>query len=233
MKAKLLSSVSVGWGLLSILAILSIPSLAAAQLGDLPVVEPAQATPVEAAVPVPAASTLYRVHLAVDGNVPGSVKVLAKLDIAMPVRATISVFRDGLLVSTTHSNEQGRFQLPGLLPGVYSVIADAGNHMGVFAVEVLPYKREAVAGAPVALTAATSDGAEDDGEATLDLLLSTEADDTPTEAVPMEPLYAPMMSGGGGGGGGGGGMLLGLAGLAGLAGLGGLGGGGAASPATP
>jgi len=230
MKSKVLRFVSAGWGVLAIFTALMIPSFAAAQLGELPAVKPGEATSSETAAP--ASPSLHRVHLAVDGNVPGSVKVLDKLDMPMPVRAAISVFRDGLLVSTTHSNEQGRFQLPGLLPGVYSVIADAGRNMGVFAVEVLPHKRAAIAAAPVALTAAASEGSED-GETTLDLLLSAETDDTSTEVAPMQPLYAPMMSGGGGGGGGGGGMLLGLAGLAGLAGLGGLGGGSAASPATP
>ncbi len=231
MKAKVLSSVSVTWGFLAVLSVLMIPSFAVAQLGDLPIVEPVETAPAVAATPLPAASSLCRVHLAVDGNVPGSVKVQTKLGTPMPVRATISVFRDGLLVSTTHANEQGRFQLPGLLAGTYSVIADASSHMGVFAVEVLPYKREATAVTPVALTAA-GEGSPD-GEMSLDLVLATEADDEPMDPLLVDPMYAPMMSGGGGGGGGGGGMLLGLAGLAGLAGLGGLGGGGTASSATP
>lgn len=235
MKARA-SLISVGFGFAAILGVLTCPSLATAQLGDLPVVEsaptvePGVPTSADAAVPKSAASSLYRVHLAVDGHVPGSVKVLGKSGVLAPVRATVSVFQNGLLLTTTHSNERGHFQLPGLRPGTYSVIADAGRHMGVFAVEVLPCRKEKAAIAPVALT--TTAGEETpDGEMTLDLVLSNEVDDETEDESPIVDGY-PMMSGGGGGGGGGG-ALAGLLGLAGLAGLGGLGSGGGASPATP
>ena len=234
MKAKT-SLISIGFGFAAILGVLICPSLANAQLGDLPVVEsaptvePGVPTSADAAVPTRAATSLYRVHLAVDGYVPGSVKILNKGGVLMPVRATVSVFQNGLLLTTTHSNERGQFQLPGLRPGTYSVIADAGRYMGVFAIEVLPYRKEKAAIAPVALTTTASEEAAN-GEMTLDLVLSNETDDETEDELPIIDDY-PMMSGGGGGGGGG--ALAGLLGLAGLAGLGGLGGGGGASPATP
>lgn len=235
MKAKT-SLISVGFGFSAVLVVLMCPTLANAQLGDLPViesapsVEPGMPTSAEPVSPRPATSSLYRVHLAVDGHVPGSVKILDKGGVLTPVRATVSVFQNGLLLTTTHSNERGHFQLPGLRPGTYSVIADAGRYMGVFAVEVLPPVKEKAAIAPVALTTTASEDTPD-GEMTLDLVLSNEVDDETEDEPPFVDGY-PMMSGGGGGGGGGG-ALAGLLGLAGLAGLGGLGGGGGASPATP
>jgi hypothetical protein len=235
MKAKT-SLISVGFGFAAVLVVLTCPTLATAQLGDLPLVEsaptvqPGVPTSADAAVPTRAASSLYRVHLAVDGHVPGSVKILGKAGVLTPVRATVSVFQNGLLLTTTHSNERGHFQLPGLRPGTYSVIADAGRYMGVFTVEVLPYKKEKAAVTPVSLTAAEGEETPD-GEMTLDLVLANEVDDETEDELPIVDGY-PMMSGGGGGGGGGG-ALAGLLGLVGLAGLGGIGGGGGASPATP
>lgn len=235
MKVDLISLRRLGWGGAVVVALLACPSFATAQLGDLPAVESAPAvkpgvlTSADASAPVPAGASSYRVHLAVDGHIPGSVKVLGKAGALTSVRATVSVFQNGLLLTTTHSNERGHFQLPGLRPGSYSVIADAGKHMGVFAVEVLAYKKEGAVIAPVALAAAAGEGAPE-GEAALDLVLSNELDGEAEEELPNLESY-PMMSGGGGGGGG---ALAGLLGLAGLAGLGGLGGGGgAASPATP
>ncbi len=232
MRGRLVSLADVGLGLVGILAVLALPSLATAQLGELPIPEPVVPVTADDAVPPKDAPDLHRVRLAVDGFIPGSVKTLDKLGALMPARATISVFQNGLLLTTTQSNEQGRFQLPGLRPGVYSVIADAGRHMGVFAVEVLPFRDPKLLVAPVAFTAATGEGTQG-GEMALDLVLSTEVDDEPPMEQIIEDYGYSAMSGGGGGGHGGGGMLLGLAGLAGLAGLGGLGGGGAASPATP
>ena len=79
----------------------------------------------------PAGQTVLRVQLGADGNVPGMVSVLDGAA-RQPIRATVSVFQGGLMLTTTHSNDRGRFQLPGLRPGVYSVIADAGKRFGVF-----------------------------------------------------------------------------------------------------
>ena len=221
--------------ILTLTAVWACPSLSFAQLGDLPTVEPApdfepgaQLT-VAPATPVVPASAPYRVHLAVDGHVPGSVKVLDATGVLIPVRATISVFQNGLLLSTTHANERGRFQLPGLRPGMFTVIADAGTHMGVFAVEVLPCKDGKDPFAPVSMTTAADDGSPE-GTDTLDLILMNPTDgEGLVEEVIVDEGYAVMS---GGGGGGGGGALVGLLGLAGLAGLGGLGGSGAASPNT-
>ncbi len=230
MRGRSVPLADVGSGFAVVVLVLALPSLAAAQLGDLPVPEPAVPTTADAAVPATNAPELHRVHLAVDGFIPGSVKVLDKLGTLMPVRATISVFQKGLLLTTTQSNEQGRFQLPGLRPGTYSVIADAGRHMGVFVIEVIPYRANSPTLSPVAFTAA-EEGAQD-GEMALDLVLSTEVDDQPPTEQIVEDYGYPDMSGGGGGHGGGG-MLAALAGLAGLAGLGGLGGSGDATPAHP
>jgi len=184
--------------------------------------------------------TTQRVHLAIDGNLPGRVVRAANLAITRPpgqaqvsvasatntsLRAKISFLQDGQIVNEVMSDESGRFQVVGLQPGVYSVVAVGRSASGIVSVEVLPYE----ANLSKELTVLTIP---------LDELSMEELDAlslVPEGALPV--MYETAAGGGVGGGGGGGmgmaGLAAGLGGLAaGLAG-GGSGGGGPASPAIP
>jgi len=181
-----------------------------------------------------------RVHIAVDGNLPGRVvraetlvtKTLAgqtKATLAsnkaarpltpgknVPVRAKIWFFQNGQVVNEIKSDPSGRFQVVGLTPGKYSVVAMGEGAAGAVSVELLPYQPDLAKELTVLTIALGESPAEEDAE------------ETRQEAF----VEYGIPSGGGvaGGAGGGGGAMLGLVGLAGLGGLGGLGGGGGGGP---
>jgi hypothetical protein len=136
----------------------------------------------------------------------------------LPLKAKIAFLQGSQVVNEVESDEFGRFQVVGLRPGVYSVVAVGRDSVGTASVELLPYQPKL----SKELTVLTIALAEPLGE---------DAERRPPEeyAVPD----AGGMVGGTVGGGGGGGSMAALAGLAGLAGLGGLGGGGGGAPASP
>jgi len=198
------------------------------------------ANPVAKIESIAQSKTMLRVHLAIDRNLPGRVVRAANLALTLapgqaevslaPVgntslRAKISFLQDGQIVNEVMSDESGRFQVVGLQPGVYTVVAVGRGASGIVAVEVLPYE----ANLSKELTVLTIP---------LDELALAELDalaPVPEGALPM--MYQTAAGGGVGGGGGAGmglaGLAAGLGGLAaGLAG-GGAGGGGPASPAIP
>lgn len=185
-----------------------------------------------------------RVHLAVDGNLPGRVvraETLvaktqsgeAKVTLAsnktgklptpgknLPVRAKVWFFQDGQVVNEVKSDESGRFQVVGLKPGKYSVVAAGQGAAGAANVELLPYQPDLTKDLTVLTIALGEPPTEENAE----------------ETRQGELVEYGIPSGGGavGGAGGGGGAMLGLVGLAGLGGLGGLGGGGGGGvPASP
>lgn len=181
-----------------------------------------------------------RVHLAVDGNLPGRVvraEALVKKSLAgeakvtlasnkagkpmtpgknVPVRAKIWFFQNGQVVNEVKSDPSGRFQVVGLTPGKYSVVAMGEGAAGAVSVELLPYQPDLAKESTVLTIALGEPPTEENAE----------------ETRQEEFVEYGFPSGGGavGGAGGGGGAMLGLVGLAGLGGLGGLGGGGGGGP---
>lgn len=165
---------------------------------------------------------LHAVHLRVDGNLAGRVSAMASSGALMPARATMSFGQNGQMINSSRSDERGNFQVVGIQPGVYSVIATGPDGFSAFSVQILPFDETA----PMNMLL-------------LDITLS------PLEFMdwlrPVEPaaILRPVtpystVGGGGGGGGAGLGAALGLAGLAGLgAATGGGGGQSVASPAVP
>jgi hypothetical protein len=81
-----------------------------------------------------------------DGNVVGRVELTdVTRTAAQPIRAEVYFLQDGKLLGRYLSNEWGHFQVPGLEPGEYSVIAKADDvRIGFYTVEVFPYIKEPV-----------------------------------------------------------------------------------------
>ena len=146
------------------------------------------------------------VHLRVDGNLAGRVSVLTPDGKRVPARAHVSFLQSGQIRGAADTDEQGRFQVNGLQPGVYSVLASGPDGFAAVSVQVLPYSPDAPK-----------------ERLTLDLTLVPPGDDL-SDLLAQAPVGVPIgsqgvpMSGGGGSGGGGGWGLLGVA--LGAAGLG-------------
>jgi hypothetical protein len=166
--------------------------------------------PSDAAPNAPNAPGFNTVNLRVDGNIAGRARMIDASGNLVPMRATISFMQDGRVVTVARSDESGNFQVVGLRPGTYSVVAIARSASGeayvsAFSVQVLPFAEETPNGQQ--LLDITLMPAND-----LMKLLGQQASGTPPPSQPQ-----PYMGSGGGGGGGGLGALLGLAGLAALA----------------
>jgi len=192
----------------------------------------------------------HRLHLRVDGNLPGRCIVQVSSGKSLPARAKVVVLKDadvgtgsaavaggrfqtvafrshgilrtGQVVTETRSDESGRFQIIGLRPGSYSVVATGRDTVGVSLLTVLPYEANMAK-----------------EKSFLNITMVSSAEDGQTQQE-QEIVYPYAMEGeaigvgGGAAGGGGGGIMSGLAGLAGVSGLAGLGGlGGGTPPATP
>jgi hypothetical protein len=158
------------------------------------------------------------VHLMVDGNIAGRVVLYDETGGPTPTRARISVLRNGQIVASTRADEWGRFQIIGLQPGVYSVLAAAGDRVAAAAIRVIPFEPNGVNN-PTVLNISLIPASE------LDMLKSMLGPVAPAAAA--APAVTPAAAAGGGGGAGLGG-LLGAAGAGlGAAGLGGGGEGGA------
>ena len=81
----------------------------------------------------------YNVRLRNDGNLPGKI-VIADKELADSLRyAKLTFLRDNQVVARTDSNpSDGSFNVAGLKPGVYSVIAAGPAGYSSFAFDVLP-----------------------------------------------------------------------------------------------
>ena len=126
---------------------------------------------------------------------------------------------NGKEVASARSDEFGSFQVPGLAPGAYSVMASSEEGFAAFPVQVL-----------------SQDPTVDQSKEILEIILipaadaaTEQSDEAAAAVVADDECCYPM----GGGGGGGYGSLLGLGGLAGLAGLAGIDGGGRYHPCAP
>ena len=151
------------------------------------------------------------VYLRVDGNLAGRVSILDASGNRAPARAHVAFLQSGQTVRAADSDEQGRFQVAGLEPGVYSVIASGPDGFAAASVQVLAYAQD-VPKEQLTLNLTLVPAGEADS---LSALLAQ----TPKDP----PLATQGASGGGGGGGfgGGGGAGWGILGAAlGAAGLG-------------
>jgi hypothetical protein len=187
----------------------------------------AAATPKLVAKPAPVDQdkAIRRVHLAIDGNLPGRTIRIDTRERPVPVKAKVWFLQNGQVVNEVRTDDDGRFQMIGLKPGNFSVIAAGRGAAGAVTVEVLPYQPKLAK----ELTVLIIELGEPPREG--------EPSEERVGGVPFTGEMAGAMAGPGAVAGGGGG-LLGLAGLAaglgGLAaGLGGGGGGGPASPVVP
>jgi len=164
---------------------------------------------------------LHTVHLRVDGNVSGRVRSFEASGTLQPARARVYFVRNRTIVTSARSDEWGRFQVIGLQPGVYSVIAVGQEGFGVLSVAIRPFEEAPAEGVSTASQVALTHGIPPSLDMTLvpaaefslvaGMLDEELADVTVAESPP------PITGTGGGGGGGGGGGLGGLLGVAGLA----------------
>ena len=179
----------------------------------------------------------HRVQLQKDGTLHGAISILDErtgrnrevLDM------TVYFLRDGEVSGSTKVQNDGKFIVAGLLPGVHSVVATGKDGSLAASVDILGSTYEAAEReefSPVSIVQSLDFSGSPVGPANLNSgnVDSVFEGDVPGvgEVVTEEVVTTETMNstggggggfGGGGGGGGGGLGLLGLAGLAGLAGL--------------
>lgn len=82
----------------------------------------------------------YQVRLAGDGTLPGRVSIIDPLtgQVATAREMTIAFLQNGSVVSEIHPGIEGRFQVSGLLPGVYSVVGYGPDGYIAYSLHVLP-----------------------------------------------------------------------------------------------
>lgn len=80
----------------------------------------------------------HEMALTTDGSVPGNLRVFDSSGALVPARVKLFFIQEGQVVSQTLPNEQGDFQLSGLQPGVYSVVAAGQSGFGAIGVRILP-----------------------------------------------------------------------------------------------
>jgi hypothetical protein len=148
----------------------------------------------------------YTAEIQSDGNLRG---VLQLIDAKMPVDgvAQVTFIRNGTRIARATADENGVFQVRGLIPGTYSVVATARNRFAAFSLTVLPHqlpqggaelKQAGFARAnqtefTIPLTAASD----------FQLISQVVQEEAPPETeTPPPPGTIPVTTGGGGGGGG-------------------------------
>jgi hypothetical protein len=223
----------VGLGTLGLaLAILAgQPESSFAQVGEklstVPVAQVAAATP-------PTVTSVKTIRLQADGNLAGQVNGAGGPNGAFQ-GAQISIVKNGQIVASTRTDESGHFQLVGVQPGTYSLIANGPTGAAAFEIQVLPVTG-GVNGAAGVADAGTLLDVDLIPMSDFNLLMQAMgATPAGTPGIPTAGTPAPAPAGGGGGGAGGLGAALGAgAAAAGLAGGAAGGAGGApASPSTP
>ena len=134
------------------------------------------------------------VHLQVDGNLKGQLVVLDAAGKPTPAQGKVSFLQNGQVVAAAQTDSNGVFQVPGLKPGVYSVLASGPEGFAAMTVQVSPYAADAPA---AQLTLEMTLVPLDQADALSALLAQTPPD-------PPGPVCEPACYGGGGGYGGGG-----------------------------
>lgn len=80
----------------------------------------------------------HEMSLTSDGTIPGNLRVFDENGSLVPARVKLFFLKEGQVVSQTLPNEQGDFQVSGLQPGIYSVIAAGQSGFAAMGVRVLP-----------------------------------------------------------------------------------------------
>lgn len=80
----------------------------------------------------------HELSLTSDGTIPGNLRVFDENGSLVPARVKLFFVREGQVVSQTLPNEQGDFQVTGLQPGIYSVIAAGQSGFAAMGVRILP-----------------------------------------------------------------------------------------------
>jgi hypothetical protein len=148
---------SVGLGTLGLaLAILAgQPETISAQVGEklstVPVVQAAAPSPTTPPTAPPMGTSAIAVRLQADGSLAGQVNAAIGPNGAFQtVQAQISIVKNGQIVAATRTDEAGHFQLVGVQPGIYSLIANGPNTYSslvtngpngyaAFKIQVLPF----------------------------------------------------------------------------------------------
>jgi len=202
------------------------------------------ATPVVSSPASADAKGTIQVHLQVDGNLPGRLVGGNEPTGGRVARGQVVFMQKGQIVGKATADEWGRFQILGLQPGVYSVMAYGPSGVEILSVNVLPFAEDVTDGlSPLTLNLVPSEEFNKllqtmNGQAT------SGADSSDATPAAGDAMPAAAAAGGGGGGGGDAGALgaaLGAAAAgAGIAaggatgsGGGGGSGGNVASPFTP
>jgi hypothetical protein len=192
-----------------------------------------------------AAGISHQVHLDAHGNLSGQIEGLNGEATGLASPVNVSFVQNGKVVATATSDGFGRFQMTGLQPGTYSVLAYGPDGVSAFSAQVLPVSSQVIP---------TAEGAAADSSTTLDVDVVPTADATTLAqtgedpnassvtaaagTIPSDTGVPPPAGGGGGGDAGALGAALGAAaagaGIAagGATGAGGGGGGGAGGAAA-
>jgi len=149
------------------------------------------------------------VYLRVDGNLAGRVSILDPSGKRVPAKAHVSFLQGGQTVRAADVDEQGRFQVAGLEPGVFSVIASGPDGFAAASVQILAYAQDAPK-EQLTLNLTLVPAGEADS---LSALLAQTPKDPP---LSTQGVGASSGGGGGFGGGGGWGLLGAALGAAGL-----------------
>jgi hypothetical protein len=80
----------------------------------------------------------HELSLTSDGTIPGNLRVFDENGSLVPARVKLFFLREGQVVSQTLPNEQGDFQISGLQPGIYSVVAAGQSGFAAMGVRILP-----------------------------------------------------------------------------------------------
>jgi hypothetical protein len=180
-------------------------------------------------------ATFQKVYLREDGNLVGRLTTLNASDVRVPVRGYVLFIRKRRVVARAESDEWGRFQVVGLPPAVYSVIARGKSvSSSIYDDEAPPVY------AAVSERIVTYEEGAPKGQYTFDLsLITTAAEKVGEEAAllpagavpPVEPEALGDTGAGAGGAGGDGAALAALLGAGLGAGVGAATGGGNSGPA--
>lgn len=90
---------------------------------------------------VAAADAWYERHelsLGIDGNLPGNLRVFDDAGKLVPARVKLYFLQSGQVVSQATPNDDGDFQVVGLKPGAYSVVAAGPSGFAAQGIRVLP-----------------------------------------------------------------------------------------------
>jgi hypothetical protein len=83
------------------------------------------------------------VRLKSDGLLEGRVSIIQPTGKRLPANAAVQFARDGVLVNQVKTNETGQFEVAGMKPGAYTATASIEAGSTDFAVNVLPFDKNA------------------------------------------------------------------------------------------